>query len=418
MQYKAESKPINIYTVLLFGLTPFIVTPYLDESYFIGKSFYVALVTIIFAIITVLIQKTYKLSTKDVNCIISFVLLSQTISLICSVDIERSLLGDKHAPEGYFILAIYLVIFYIFYTSPKPSILSFEIVLLIVSTISIIGVLEFIGAIPKIESIMHLSEQSSVNLSTIGNRNFVGTFCSLFLPIAIGLYLFFGSRKAFVSICLINPFLLISQTRSAYISFFAYIIIFFFLSIGKKDRRIKFLWVAIAAVTSFIILNFISGNIVYERLILLIKDIMNLESDSAGSNRMFIWKNTLPYIKNYFLFGVGPDNFGHIFKSFGSSIELYYLKIHNEIFQMLMTLGIFYVMGYVILVIRGFYLFFRYGKKDKLFEIIAVALTSYLIQANFNISVVNNAIVFWALLGMINNKRIIEIGTGGRKVEI
>ena len=137
-----------------------------------------------------------------------------------------------------------------------------------------------------------------------------------------------------------------------------------------------------------------------------VKDILHGNfDDTYGTKRMFIWKNTVKIVPKYILHGVGIDNFYYAFD--GKPLirkGVAYDKAHNEYLQILITEGIFgllfYLLFYAIIVIRGI----KNNYKNREIYLI-IPVIGYLVQAFFNISVIEVAPIFYISLGLCVERR-------------
>ena len=124
--------------------------------------------------------------------------------------------------------------------------------------------------------------------------------------------------------------------------------------------------------------------------------------EGYGTDRIYIWKNTLKIVPNNLIHGVGIDNFYYAFGEkplVTKDGRTYFDKVHNEYLQILVTEGIFclaaYLSMYVVIGARGLKNCF---KNKEIYLIIPVL--GYLVQAFFNISVIEVAPIFFVALGL------------------
>ena len=131
--------------------------------------------------------------------------------------------------------------------------------------------------------------------------------------------------------------------------------------------------------------------------------------DSYGTKRMYIWKRTVEIVPKHIWHGVGVDSFHKAFD--GKALirktktkAIIYDKAHNEYLQLLITQGIFSLIAYLSLC--GYVLFcglHRSIKHNELYLVLPVI--GYLVQAFFNISVIEVAPIFWLAMGLCCGKK-------------
>lgn len=245
------------------------------------------------------------------------------------------------------------------------------------------------------------------------NPNFFSTYMLLCATFALGLYI--DEKKVIKSIiCIVFTALfivglLISNTTSGVLGLA--VVLVFVLVYCIKNKYIKKI-VFLAIVTSCtIILVHATGKTDF------IKDTKTLGNEAKqiasgtvkenyGTNRVYIWKNTLKIIPQNLLHGVGIDNFYYAFN--GKALvtkngRTFFDKAHNEYLQILITEGIFCLIAYMalysIIVFRGLRNCF---KNREIYLIIPIV--GYLVQAFFNISVIEVAPIFFITLGLCNSK--------------
>ncbi|MEN8905974.1 MAG: hypothetical protein ABF289_08465, partial [Clostridiales bacterium] len=81
-------------------------------------------------------------------------------------------------------------------------------------------------------------------------------------------------------------------------------------------------------------------------------------------------------------------------------LKLYFEKIHNEYMHMAFTMGFPILIMYISLVSKILLGLLSRIKIDPISQVIFCCITGYLIQAIFNLSMLPNAILFWAILGI------------------
>ncbi len=180
----------------------------------------------------------------------------------------------------------------------------------------------------------------------------------------------------------------------------------------------KYLWkkwsvLLIALMLLLIGINASENGSYFNRMGLLFSDsykiVSNQSTGHEGSSRFFIWKKSLPLVKEYFWIGSGPDTFAFVFPDDAEKKEVFgdmiVDKAHNEYLQMAITLGVPALLTYLFLLFiilrNAFQALKRVCEQEKiiLFGLIS-AILGYLVQAFFNISVIPVAPLFWSILGI------------------
>lgn len=252
------------------------------------------------------------------------------------------------------------------------------------------------------------------NLWIVGltnNPNFLGTYMLLCLSYSLGLFVDCKNViKSVLYVILIALFtfgLLICNAASAAVGLI-FVMLYVLAFCLKKEHYIKL--IALFAII-------VSVTCVVTKLgkTTLLKDVAkvgqeatevakgNLD-DNYGTKRMYIWKETVKVVPQYLWHGVGIDNFTKAFDGKAlflrtGSRTIMYDKAHNEYLQTLVTQGIFSLISYLALygyvTLRGIRTSF---KQDKIYLVLPVM--GYLVQAFFNISVIEVAPIFFMALGL------------------
>ena len=133
--------------------------------------------------------------------------------------------------------------------------------------------------------------------------------------------------------------------------------------------------------------------------------------DSFGTYRIFLWKRTLPLIKDYPLLGSGPDTFALRFMPVYNDdvAALGPLTINdtaaNIYLTMIINIGIIGTLIYIAFL--GFNIYYGIKKVSDYSITLLSSIICYMIGSFFNLSVVVISPLFWTLLGIhyicINN---------------
>lgn len=257
---------------------------------------------------------------------------------------------------------------------------------------------------------------------TFNNSNFMGTFLSITLPITMILFIINGKKKNLILSGILFFNMLACLARSSWVAFFATFLIILIYLIKKRNK--EFVKKALILLGIFIIIftyMFYFKNARFSnKFKTMVGEIKSASQsgieDNMGSNRIKIWKLAVELISKKPILGSGPDTFAYgLARNCTEGFIEYYKaskgildKAHNEYLHITATMGIPAVCIYLTFI--GFILIpkLKFMYKDKAHFIICTCIISYLIQAFFNISIIYIAPLFWILLGIIDNTKIID----------
>ena len=154
-----------------------------------------------------------------------------------------------------------------------------------------------------------------------------------------------------------------------------------------------------------------SGGMIYEARQILHGDLQ----DTFGTNRVYIWRNALRALPNAPVIGTGPDTFFYAFPA--EAHGLYgenYDKAHSEYIQILICQGILGLLAYLVFLVGAFVKAIPKVFKNPMLMAVVVTFAGYCVQAIFNISLPIVSQVLWVLVGMMMNKRFLELIDEGR----
>ncbi len=144
---------------------------------------------------------------------------------------------------------------------------------------------------------------------------------------------------------------------------------------------------------------------IFSEIFLISNDLDNLAE--AGTYRGHIYTETIKNIPNNLLNGLGLDNFTYIDDGrpiFIPNPTRYVTKAHSELLQILISQGIFAFVGYIILYLSIIINYFKNNKNVDL-DIIFIGILAYLVQAQFNISIIFISPVIFLFLGILSVSR-------------
>ena len=330
------------------------------------------------------------------------------ISTIFAYNKHDALFGFNNRYEGLLQIIYYLTILFL------SSFVDNKYKKYIINTILFTGIIEviygFLQVVKFYEFIPIVGKGTTLARGMITNSNFYGTYMLICLSYSLGLFLDTQEKKKkiiyFVLYCLFIVGLLISNALSSIVGFICILIyIIIYSIINKKYKK------TILVILSFILILI---GLTKADLTFAIKDLIKTKDeiveiskgnfdDHFGTDRLYVWKETMKIVPKYILTGVGIDNYYYAFD--GKPLTIYngmiqYDKVHNEYLQILVTQGIFsllsYLILYVIIVINGIKDSFKNKEVYLLLPIIG-----YLVQAFFNISVIEVAPLFYISLGLL-----------------
>lgn len=349
-------------------------------------------------------KKKYKFNITDI--LVLFLCIFAIISTIFAIRVDYAVEGGPDRYEGIFAIIYYLTLFYISCFIKKEN--RKKIVYLIIIT----------GVAQAIYSFLQMIESSFVDLvkngeetwavGFVGNPNFLGSYMTICLSFALGIYVDENRIKQKVifgiAIALLTVGLLVSNTMSAVVGLFV-VFIFLFIYLIKK-KKIKEIIVPIIIIVSLL------GILHFAKLTTLVNDILKTKDEtveiakgnvdgSYGTKRMEIWKETMKIVPDHLAHGAGLDNFSFAFNNGPLIIKNKIRdKAHNELLQILVTEGLLcficYILFYGIIVVDGI--------KNKKEIYLLLPVIGYLTQAMFNISVINVAPIFYISLGLLHNR--------------
>lgn len=373
---------------LLFiaALYPFIVVPGQPSGFTLPK--YCALALAAAAALALLLSVRslkFQRSFIPLGLFLAFALTATVLA----ADPFRAWFGDyRYTGFCTYLFCAILFLLAVDWGNPDRAVVILKWMSAAAALVSLIAVLQYIG----FNFIPHYIHDRMHPYSTIGNRNFVGTYTVFILPAAICFYL--RRREAVWLGCaaLIYAGLLVSLTRGAWLALpLPLLIIFCHFFRNPKNRR--------ALLILFLILLLTTALLAPARDWLLIKRAFSIPDqlalaleleDSAGTDRLYIWKETLKLIRANWAFGVGPDHL-----DLPAPPRMMIDKAHNIYLEIAATMGLFALCAF--LWFLSSFLRIRPGENGLLFFTMILA---YLLQGVANIDVIAVMPLFWITLGL------------------
>lgn len=403
-----KDKAANLFLILITCIVPLIVNPFDVDFYYEPKIILIYIFCLLMLIYFFEVYKKKKIGENFIDYLAAAYLIIAFLSTCFSVDIARSMTGREFRYDGFATLASYVFIFIIaskFYTFKKSHVKFYIISVLIVS---ILAIMQNFG-IDVLRTQFIRRFWGNADISTIGNRDFLGSYITLAMPIVVFLYMYTKKIYYLIASSVIYFAMLVSNTRSAYVAFVFYFSYLVYFMIRYKSRLKNAAVITLLFIAITFGYNFSTHGEFFSRVFSIGKDINTVftdpqNDDSAGSSRMLIWNRAVKLLDDRPILGSGPDTFDIVFeKRFGNIYRAKIDKAHNEYLQTAVTMGIPETILYIAFLSLIIYGAFKKVNKNIYIVPILMSAAGYMIQAFFNISVVSVAPIYWAFLGIINN---------------
>ena len=415
---------ICLWVVIIHPKTTYILPSHLLRIYLI-------IIFLLYIIKTAKFSTINKLRTADVLLLIMGAL--GVISVIFAINKDMAIDGMYGRYEGIFSILTYYALFYTasnIKDEKEKKILLFVIISILVFS-SIVGIITGLGGFDSVN-------RAWKNVASIpyGNPNFFGTIATLTVAAGIGIFIFFNDKKY----TLLGIFTYISGVMAVYscdssgpivgniMVFLLVLVLQTVLCIKQKDKKAflhfagKFLLTIILYIGILFLMNYLrDGRIANE----FNHNAENLKggitADSFMTSRMKIWKAAFREFPNYWLHGVGVDNFYYVSEYAGiNTSKIYYDKAHNEYLQIMLTEGLASAVIYISFL---FVLFIKALKSFKenvashawLYLCCLTAFFAYISQAFFNIRIIHVTPFFWIICCLMYNNPCSMINIAKKK---
>lgn len=411
----------NIRTLLtiIICFVPLIIAPWTYDYFYYPKIFSVYFISLIMIGIHINAENRLKIEIDNPTKMLIIYCFLLIVSTYFSINYINSVWGSFRREEGLIAILLYGILFILsknyFRWNNKYSkwIIGSAVI------VSLYGILQYFGLDPIPRDEIRFAWGTRA-FSTMGNPNFLGSYLVLMLPLSMISFIQDKKFLLLISSSIIYTCLLLTFTRSALFGFF--IILFFVAYFLYKNKllweNVIILLSAFAVIT--ILINTQSNGRLLNRVLSIGSDakiLIEKEEDyeKAGANRIYIWTRTLELVKERPLVGYGIENLQPVFvqKYSDEMIDMYgkvYLvdKAHNEYLHIAVSSGIPSLVVYLIFILLCFKKGIELLRIDNRYLPYFTAVSAYLVQAFFNISVVSVAYIFWILLGVITNEKVFE----------
>jgi len=415
--------------ILLFFLTPLILTTVNHELFEFNKMLFVYLLTTIILFlwsIKAISGQKFNLSATPLLKPFSFFLLTQILATIFSINLPTSFFGYYTRLNGgllssiaYFILYLALVNNF----SRQEAKTFLKALTTSAFLVASYGVLEHWG----IDARYWVQDVKRRVFSTLGQPNWLAAWLDslIFLPLAFAFTSPLKKKTShFLLFFLFFACLLFTRSRSGFLAYMAGFLVFASLGfVYFKNQRKKFLLFLVTPILINLILIFIIGapvRLSFQKIPSVPTVPQEVTPQKGGSPsetiRLVVWKGALSLGKKYPLLGTGPETFAYTYywvrpqeHNLLSEWDFLYNKAHNEYLNYLATSGFLGLGSYLTFILASTILslkkFFSSPASDKTTKAIHLALFSgwltILITNFFGFSVVAVNLLFFLFPGLI-----------------
>ena len=349
-------------------------------------------------------KKEYKLQIYDLLMLL--MIIFACISTIYAINPYIAFNGVPGRYEGLYMILYYIDLLYIssFLDKKKKKI--------VVITFIVTALYQTVYAI------LQITNQPFVRIArnygyiwangTLHNPNFYATYVLLGLSSAIGLLINSRDRLLrgilFIIVAILLIGLFISNCMSGVVGL-GIVLLYSFVYCLFNKRLYLIIVLAVLIGVILILLTKTRSSVIVKDINTTNEQISEISKgnikDNYGTNRIGLWSHLVTYIPKYWVHGCGIDNLQYM-GTFNMIIvnKKYYDKAHNEYLHLLLTQGAFALGNYLLLiavvVIRGM----RNSYKNKELYLILPVL-GYIVQAFFNISVIEVAPFYFMFLGLL-----------------
>jgi len=312
--------------------------------------------------------------------------------------------------EGFITLFFYGVLFIAAKNNLQVKRKNIMFFLTVQSIVALYAILQFYNINPLVT---YMNFEIGT-YSTIGNQNFLGSFCVTLLILSSGLFLMDKKPTTLLITAIFFGGFLASNTRGCWIAF-AVILVFSLFLLAKKRFIGAYFSLLLSFYAVFLIMNYTNQNHLVGRA-KSIEHQFTVESEAAGSGRVQIWYMSKEAIWANPIFGTGPENLKEYF--FQSNNERFIIygkrtgktvdKAHSEVLHIMAVSGIPAALVYLCFLLAIYWKNRKFILHHNSSTILAFTVSAYLVQALFNISVIAVAPLFWIILGVFARGQLIQ----------
>lgn len=413
------SKAIVIFNLVI---TPLVFVPnQIAFDYFYFPKYIVLMISCLLLLIPVWInrQNIRQILVWDtVNKILTAYIVYLCISVFFAKDPALAINGSYWRQEGLSTILFYVMLFLAARSIGNLEKKFYVAIIVSAVIISVYGTAQYFG-FDYVQR--EYFRDPNVPISTIGNQNFIGSYMVLILPLVMTFWINDSRKISLVAYSIILFGLLATMSRGPWIGFAVSFVVYILLD-SRINKRLLLskcnLSLFVTTLSVILIFVLVSDISLIQRFLSIFIDFKNVirnetGSDSAGTNRLFIWRRTWMLITERPWFGYGIENLGVIFPERFANDMIRFLggvklidKAHNEYLDQMVSSGIpslLIYLGFLFTILKNS---FANLKDDPIKIALISSIIGYLVQAFFNIRVVSVAYVFWIFLALILNSSL------------
>ncbi len=397
-----------VFTYLILLISSLLILNFLELHKIILMPFYsyclygFGLLALVIYTVPLVLRK-HKIYLTDI--IIYLLVLIGILSTIYAYDIQKALWGHNGWHEGLFSLCSYYFIFLI------SRYLNKEYIKKIIYIFLCTGFFHLIYTTFQILDFDFVYKPIMYASGIFYNVNYFSGYCVLGLGLSIGLFCYEKRKINFIFVILFIYLLFLANSTSGLL---AMAVMFVIVLFHKKVMKAVYLYLISLGIFLFCGLFIELGlfeeiNKIFSETNMVVNDVSNITE--VGTNRGYIYVETIPFIKEHLLNGIGIDNFMYINNGYpivNMDEGIHFSKIHSDLYQILITQGIFALLLYVILYIVVLFKYFKY-KKNILTTSLFICIVGYIVQVQFNISIIQVAPMFFMFLGLFEGMKLNDI---------
>ena len=414
-----SSNYIRLLLNMALFLTPLIISPRSYDYFYYPKISFVYSIILLMIAIQIVSANRKQLKNDFMDMALLLFAALTALAIVFSEYPLMAVIGKPQRIEGLLTIVAYILLFKFSKAYYKESDKYISLVVLSAVIVSIYGISQYFGFDPIPRDEIRIS-WSGRAFSTMGNPNFLGTYMVLILSIPMFSFLRDSKKINLLTSSIIYLCLLLTFTRSALLGFVVILSFVTIFVIKHRDLWKNFIVLMIVFASITIFVNAESDGKLYGRFLSIGNDAQALfeEEDGyekAGANRIYIWLRTIDLIKASPLVGYGLENLQTVFveKYQDEMMEIFgevYLvdRAHNEYLHIAVSSGIPVLIAYLVFIYLCLKKGFELLRKDISYLPYLTAVSAYLVQAFFNISVVSVAYIFWIFLGIITNDNVFK----------